>query len=332
MLKKWILPVIAVTLFSCKKESDLNAVQQAETRDAASMMLVPIHSRTATPKQTDSRISTSTLGSSLQYAYVPRNAGDRVNKLFIFIPGTTAGPDDYRTILQVGARAGYHTLGIAYSNIFPVEFYAAGITTDGGVEDILEEYLTGANTSSRVSIGQPNGFENRIIKMLQYLNTNFPGEGWGQYINQNGQLRWEVISASGHSQGSDHSMYMSRKRNLLRAGLFAGPGSFALPNGDNPSFMQGPGITPPANVFGLAHIRDEIRLWSGVRPTWASLAVPGLPTSVDNNNYNGANQLTTNISGTSSAHSAMVSDSVTPIRSNGVPVFANVWIYMCFPR
>lgn len=332
MIKKWIFPLLAVTLFSCKKESELSAVNQAETQDAASMMLVPIDQRTATPKQTDNNINTSTLGSSLQYAYVPRNSADRRNKLFVFIPGTTAGPDDYKLILQVGARAGYHTLGIAYSNLFPVEFYAAGATEDGVVENILEEYLTGDNTSSRVSIGQPNGFENRIIKMLQYLNTNYPAEGWGQYINGNNELRWEMISASGHSQGSDHSMYMSRKRNLLRAGLFAGPGSFTLPNGDYPSFMQGAGITQPANVFGLAHIRDEIRLWSGVRPTWASLALPGLPTNVDNNNYRGANQLTTNISGTSSEHSSMVSDSVTPLRSNGVPVFANVWIYMCFPR
>ncbi len=324
--------MLVVVLFSCKKENDISHIARSESTDAASMMLIPIDQRTATPKQTDSRISTSTVGSSLQYAYVPRRNADRQNKLFVFIPGTTAGPDDYKLILQVGARAGYHTLGIAYSNTLPIEFYAVGATTDDAVENILEEYLTGANTSSRVNIGLPNGFENRIIKMLQYLNAQYPSEGWGQYINESGQLRWDKISASGHSQGSDHSMYMSRKRNLLRAGLFAGSGSFLLPNGSYPSFMQGVGTTAPEKVFGFAHLRDDVRLWSGVRPTWASLAIPGAPTSVDSSNYRGANQLTTNISGTSSTHSSMVSDSVTPIQSNGVPLFANVWIYMCFPR
>jgi hypothetical protein len=319
-------------LVSCKKEIDLESFSLTTYDPASATRLIPIDEHTVFPVETDSSITTTTAGSALQYAYVPRRAMDRVNKLFVFIPGTTAGPDDYKLISQVGAKAGYHTIGIAYSNLLPIEFYALGAIGDGVVENILEEYLTGNNTSSRVDIGKQNGFENRIIKMIQYMDEQFPTENWSQYLDANGQLRWNLMSVSGHSQGSDHSMYMTRKRNLLRGGLFAGPGSFRLLNGNYPTFMRGPGLTPPENVFGLAHIRDEIRGWNDVRPTWATLAVPGLPTSVDNNNFRGANQLTTNISGTSSAHSAMVSDAVTPLRPNGVPEFANVWIYMCFPR
>ena len=82
--------------------------------------------------------------------------------------------------MQAAAANGYYSFGVAYSDLLPIEFYTGLFPNDKTTENILEEYLTGNNTSANVSIGKPNGFENRITKMILWLSANYQAENWKQ--------------------------------------------------------------------------------------------------------------------------------------------------------
>lgn len=333
-MKKIIYFSFSVLLFSaCKKElvptTELS-INRSELQKSQAMLDFAFTEHKATPKQTDPKITTLALGATTQFAYLPTNPAVRKDRLFIFIPGTTATPSNYLKIVKVAASQGYYSFGVAYSDLSPIEFYTGSNPKDNTTENILEEYLTGNNTSGRVSVSKANGFENRIIKMILFMDASYPTENWKRFLTVNNEIIWEKLSVAGHSQGSDHAMYMSQKRNLWRAGLFAGPGSFKLNNGNFPSFMQENGVTLRANVFGFNHTKDLIRPWNGVKEAWATLQLPGLPDSIDDGTVNGANQLTTTIA-TNDGHGCVVSDGSTPNDAGGKPLFANVWTYMCFP-
>lgn len=331
MRKIFILLSITVILFSCKKEINTNNVVKADRNDlSVSVAPVAILAHSARPSDTDSTIDGPAPGNATQYAYLPADASKRKPYLFIFIPGTTASPDGYLKTVQSAASNGYYSFGVAYSDALPIEFYTGLFPNDKTTENILEEYLTGNNTSPNVDIGKPNGFENRITKMILWLNANYPAENWKQFLTADNQIIWEKLSVAGHSQGSDHAMYMSKKRNLFRAGFIGGPGSFKLNNGKYPSFITNPGITPVENIYGLNHTKDLIRQWKDVQKVWQALGVPGTPNSIDDKNTGGSHRLTTSLP-TNDAHSYPVSDYVTPVDNNGKPLYAPVWAYMNYP-
>ncbi len=327
--------VMAVVLFaSCKKEVadvEVTSSPASELQAIALPSLTPIVEHDAEPQQTDAAITTQTVGDPLQYAYLPQNAGQRKDVLFVFIPGTFSTPSQYNNVCEAAAQSGYYSFGVAYSNLSPVEFYEGLNPTDSTVEDILEEFLTGNNVSPRVTVTRANSFENRIIKMVSYLDSLYPTENWKRFLTADKQIRWDKVSVAGHSQGSDHAMYMSKARGLYRAGFIGGPGSFLLKNGNYPSFMQVPGLTPYSKLYGFNHIKDPVRKWSDVKVTWQVLGLPGAPNSVDDKTVNGSHQLTTDLN-LSDAHSGTIQDDVTPKDKNGNPLYAPVWQYMNFPK
>lgn len=331
---KKIFPLfwIALVLFSCKKEAaytDVPANDVSELKSITALPDFPITSHAVQPTATDPNINTQTLGNPVQTAYLPQYAQLRKDKLFIFIPGTFGVPQNYDYLLQAAAQTGYYSFGVAYSNLSAVEFYAFN-PNDKTVENILNEYLTGDNTSGRVNVSRANSFENRIIKMIMYLDSSFVTEGWGRFITPNGNLIWDKISVAGHSQGSDHAMYMSKAHSVARAGFFGGPGSFKLNNGQYPTFMQQPGETPAENLYGFNHTKDAVRRWNDVRQTWEVLSIPGEPNSVDDRRVNGSHRLTTSAP-FPDEHSAICTDDASPLDANGKPVYKPVWAYMCFP-
>ncbi len=327
--------LLALVLFSagCKKEFNNRTMPAAETaeRSAISVTALPvIDEYRVAPEATDPAITTQTIGDPVQYAYLPQNPLLRKDRLFVFIPGTISTPSSYNDVCQTAAYSGYYSFAVAYSNISPVEAYAGLNPDDHTVENILEEFLTGNNTSNRLTVTRANSFENRIIKMIAFMDSLRPDQNWKQFLTQDQNLNWKKISVAGHSQGSDHAMYMSKKRTLFRAGFFAGPGNFKLRNGSYPSFMQEPGLTPPANLYGFNHTGDRVRLWRDVRETWQVIGVPGAPEDVDDKKVNGAHQLTTSVP-MNDEHSGIVQDDPTPDDNNGNPIYALLWRYMCFP-
>lgn len=286
----------------------------------------------ARPQSTDAAITIATIGNVNQYAYLPANAELYKNKLFVFFPGTLATPVKYLEVLQSAARHGYHAIGIAYDNLSTIEAQAGETNDDKRVENIFEEYLTGNNTSAVVNVPKANGLENRIAKMIMYMDSVYPAENWKQFLTADKKIKWQLLSVAGHSQGADHTMYISKKRNVYRATFFSGTYSFKLINGAYPTFISNAGLTPVENIFGFTHKKDPVRLWDDVRKNWAELEVPGKATLIDDAVSTTSHKLVSNAKARLSVYHGMtVADDGTPLDANGIPVFDSVWAYMCFP-
>jgi hypothetical protein len=310
------------TLSACRKEP---AVQLSED----------ILERTAQPEQTDTRITTTTFGNKEQFAYLPKEAMKRKDKLFIFIPGTFAGPNIYTRILKSGAKYGYYSIGISYSNNQTIQSFCTG-NNQNCVSNIFREYLEGVNYSPEVDISSANSLENRISKFILYLKNNYPDENWGRFLNTDHSIKWEKISLAGHSQGSGHVLYISKTRNLLRASLFSGPNGFKLANGQFPNWLSSNGLTTNAKVFCFSNSLDAIADWAEIQVIWNNIGISGSFQNVDNaGSFNGAQKLYTNIdlppAIINPEHGSTVANDNTPLDNNGRAVFERVWKYMCFP-
>ncbi len=331
-MKKLTYALLALcALNACKKDSIVsNQRQDAAAQRLEAATVIPILEHPAKPTDTDPNIRTSTLGNPTQFGYLPESAAKRKDRLFIYIPGTWATPASYHDVCRYAAYNGYYSFCVAYSNLLPVESYQGSNPNDSTVKNILDEYLTGNNVSSKVTVSRANSFENRIIKMILYMDAQFPSENWRRFLNADTTLQWNKLSVAGHSQGSDHAMYMGKARSLFRVGYMGGPGSFKLPNGQYPSFMLAPGLTPDIREYGFNHTADPVRVWSEVQNVWAALSVPGLPEDVDDMMVNGAHRLTSSLA-IGDTHSGTIQDGPTPRDGNGVPLYAPLWQYMCYP-
>ncbi len=341
-MKKTIPCLFLLLLVACKKEAALqqqtsissattaNANNNALTASASAGYAVILHK--ASPQQTDPAITTHTIGGNpVQTAYLPEDAGVRKDRLLVFIPGTISVPSNYDAVCRAAAQNGYYAFAVAYSNNQALESFIGKDYNNTTMENIMNEYLTGSNTSPKVTITRANSFENRIIKMITYMDSLHPAENWKRFLTTNRQLQWSKLSVGGHSQGSDHAMYMSKVRPLFRAAFIGGPGSFQLADGSYPTFMQAPGATPYNNLYGFNHTKDNIRRWPDVQLVWAVLNIPGTPGYVDDGMYSDTHRLIT-VRGGIDTHSGTITDSATPIDSStGKPVFQPVWQYMLFP-
>ncbi|GAB4397594.1 MAG: hypothetical protein OHK0053_14400 [Microscillaceae bacterium] len=287
------------------------------------------------PQTTDPNIST---GLSTQYAYLPQEASLRKNRLFIFLPGTFAKPQTYLRITQTAAEYGYHAIGIHYQNSQDIGSYC-GSTNDETCDSlVLQEFFSGEDTSPLVTVGLANGFQNRIKKMLLYLDAQNPGENWQQFLDANQQIRWNLVSLAGHSQGSGHTLFISKKVRLLRAGLFSGPNGFLLSNGQYPSWVIDAGATPEAQVYGFSNQEDDLSQWVFVSNVWQQIGLEGPEVNVDiSTDFGNSHQLTTEVippptpGSASPTHGSTTVDIVIPLAANGRPRFEPVWRYMCFP-
>jgi hypothetical protein len=202
----------------------------------------------------------------------------------------------------------------------------------------LKEFFKGVDSSQLVNIDRANCHQNRIAKMIQYLQNQNPDENWGQFLTSNGQIRWEMISLAGHSQGSGHAFYISTRVNLLRASFFSGPNGFILANGQYPTWIKSNNGTPLDKMYAFTNTNDNLSKYNLIANTWQNIGLQGTEINVDkSSDFNNSHRLITEIipdqvtGSASPTHGSTTVDVVTPLDVNNKPVFGKVWKYMCFP-
>lgn len=207
-MKHLLFLFLTLLLFaSCKKEFTTNTSTISEISNAVT--LGPTISHNAKPSQTDPAITT--FNDTFQIAYLQITPSFRKDLLYVFIPGTGGAPTPFTEILSAAADSGYYSFGIGYNSQTPIEELAGDNPDDKTVENILEEYLTGNDVSPKVTFTKANSFENRITKMILYLDSLTPSENWHRFLTSDNKIIWRKLSVAGQSQGSDHTMYMSKK-------------------------------------------------------------------------------------------------------------------------
>ena len=295
--------------------------------------------RSVPPAQTSTAI-TSNL--SPHFAINPDPQVTSRGRLFVMLPGTRGTPVNSREIVRTGASRGYHALGLTYPNDDSVQELCGNSPDPDCAGKARREVVTGEDSSPLINVNPANSIITRLTVLLQFLQTNFPDEGWGQFL-RNGQPDWGRITVAGHSQGAGHAGFLAKLVLLDRAVMFSAPGDTGMGVNGTALWLSQPNVTPASRLYGFTHTEDELAPFRRVTASWQAIGLGALGPlfSVDGAStpFGNSHQLTTsafpnpNPTGptASPTHGAPVVDTVTPRDAQGRPIYAPVWIYLAFP-
>ncbi len=282
------------------------------------------------PQDTDPEINLA-----LNRHYVARNPDvSQRNQLMVFFPGTGGIPVNIRTFTNLAADMGFDAIGLTYVNDDAINELCANQGDLDCYGNVRLEGFDGTDRSSLINVNRANSIENRLIKLIIYLESQFPNQNWGQYLDQNNQIKWDKIVVAGHSQGGGVAGIIAKNKRVIRSIMFAAMdynaqlGSFA-------NWMHAPSVTPNSAYFGFSHQQDERVSFIRLSQAWTIYGMNefGSIINVDNNStpYNNTHSLNTNFANIpegSTYHGAIIGDGRFPVDKNGVSIYEPVWRYL----
>lgn len=279
------------------------------------------------PSTTDATITTFDTDSN--FVYLNTSVSPK-NLLLVHLPGSYGEPKRATLFGSLAANQGFHSIGLMYPNVPTVGSFCTNNSDLSCFEKVRREIIEGVDYSNEISIAFNEGIHNRIKKLITYLSANFPNENWEQYLDDNGEVVWEKIIVSGHSQGGGHAAVMAKYFPLKRALCFSSPKDWNNTIGNPPPWLSSSNwFTSRSDVYVFNHVLDvhdqQVIIWDSL-----GLNAFGAIVDVDNNiaPYNQTRQLSTNYVVTSGdEHASTIQDNKTP-KINSVPVFEPVWNYM----
>ena len=279
------------------------------------------------PSDTDPLITTFNTDSN--YVYLNASVIAK-NILVIHLPGSYGEPKRSTLFGSLAADLGFHSIGLMYPNVPTVASFCTSSSDAYCYENVRREIIEGVDYSSSISIGANECILNRVKKLLKYLNTNFPTENWGQYLDFNNDIIYSKVIFSGHSQGGGHAALIGKYHPIRRAVCFSSPKDWSNYFNSPPLWLSSSGwLTSPSNIYCFNHTLDEhtrqLEIWDGL-----GIDNFGTPINVDINSspYSSTKQLTTSYSvPLGDEHASTIQDNKTP-KVSGIPVFIPVWTYM----
>lgn len=292
---------------------------------------VGLERRSVLPSDTDPAIDTF---DSPHSVFVDPAAKQR-NQLLVFLPGTNGRTSGVNSFCETAAEQGYQVINLMYPDTIPAAILGRSPDPDAFLNFRLE-IIEGGDLSEAIQVDRANSIENRLIKLIEYLDHKWPAEHWGQYLTPDEQPNWPSIAVSGLSQGAGHAALIAVRHHVARAVLFGGPKDFDRATNE-PAAWYKPPETPLNLIFTFNHEQD--RQGCNFEQQMENCRALGLdklgdPVSVDSSSppFNNSHILTTNYPGTPvpsiRAHTSVVADGSSPKGDDGKRLFEPVWIYM----
>jgi hypothetical protein len=280
------------------------------------------------PQTTDPAID-----EALNAHYVWLDTLARSNQLLlVFMPGTGGAPAAFQRLEQEGARLGYHVIGLMYQNDKNIGLLCTNSSDPDCYEKARLEILDGVDRTDLVDVSVPNSIDNRLLKVLEYLASEFPTEGWDDFLTR-GQPKWNRIAISGFSQGGGQAALIAKLRLVHRVVMFSSPNDSV---GQEGAAWVTTIATPSNRYFGLAHQRDQ-----GISPilwSWGTLGMAAFGAAVAPESnaapYGGTHMLVTNVTPQSGSfvqkdvHRSTANDNLTPLDADGNPILLDAWRYL----
>jgi hypothetical protein len=269
-----------------------------------------------------------------------RRTVEQLDLLYLHIPGSYDVPASSKKILYHASRMGYPAIGLRYPNSWTVYTLCTGSSDPECFEKVRLEILDGVDRSDLVEISTANSITNRVVKLLDYLDSIFPDDHWSRFLDGEGGVVWSKVAVSGHSQGAGHAAMIGHVHRVHRVGMLAGPPDFSTYFDAPAQWLSEPGATPAESYFGFGHVDDALVPEDNLLAVWGALGlgVFGDAVLVDGLEppFEGSHMLFTEASpafpGLTSRHSSVVLDRYTPDRDDGSPRFGPVWDEMLFPE
>lgn len=254
------------------------------------------------------------------------------HKLFVYMPGTGSIPARHLLVQREAARLGYHVIGLMYANSVGLAA-ACPRTADPNAcfENARLEVLDGIDRTPVVNVNRANSIDNRLTKLLRYLDEQFPEEGWSRFL-AHGEPRWSRIAVAGHSQGGGQAAMIAKLRVVPRVAMFSAvPDS--VPGLGAPTW-EAEHATPSERYWGLVHEHDGF--FGGITAGWVALGMNAFGALVrveaSGPPYDFTHSLKTDLiprtGSFADAHPSTVQDSFTPVGPDGTPLLLDAWRYM----
>ncbi len=244
--------------------------------------------------------------------YMPAQ-GEGNGRLLVYLPGSGGEPEGATAIYETAARRGYHVIGLVYVNDHTIdEMCKQDVSCPGKV---LHENLDGKDRTPVLQVDRANSIENRLVKLLSWLEHNHPEGKWGRYLTAKHNLRWRLIVAMGHSQGGSTAAYIGKVRKLSRVAMLSSPSAgFIDATGKVhiATWVKGAFRTDHQRYFLFANTKDP--RYPRIQADSAAIGVPGPLTSVDGARppYGRSHRLTTSVDA-KSPHNSVLEAAFAPV-------------------
>lgn len=254
--------------------------------------------------------------------------------LLVHLVGSFDSPGSTKVFPAMAANHGYRVVSLKYINSLSAQMACRNSPEEDCYENFRREIIEGVDSSEDTEVDRPNSIENRLLKLLVYLQNEFPEEGWNSFYEDT-TLIWDQIAVSGHSQGGGHAAFLAKERNLQRVVMFAAPNDYSAFFNGGAAWTSATHQTPTANYYALGNRFDEVVEFREEYLQWSNLGMNifGDTVLVDTQNppYQNTRMLYTNITGepgVGTNHSLMIIDDLLPLDDQGNPIFIDAWKYM----
>ncbi len=217
------------------------------------------------PRETDPNIEEGAY--NLRH-YVARTQQDTMQTLVVFLPGTFRGPNNYLYISEQLALMGYHVIGLMYKTDPAINPICRTTDDETCHWRARMETIDGTDRHPSVSVNVTNSILNRLQKVLQFMITKHPDWGLEQYYSS-GQINWNKIIVSGHSQGASLSGILGKEFPVKRVVMWSVMDF--LNSGKIPSWVNN--TTGNEKYYAFIHPKDEAVPFSYAQVGWDKLGM-----------------------------------------------------------
>ncbi len=258
------------------------------------------------------------------------------NTLLLHLVGTLDNPNSTILYPTEAAHNGFHCINLMYRNWTSAQSACAANTDLNCYLDFRREIIEGFDYSSEINVNASNSINNRLIKLLIYLDTNFPAQNWSQFYSGN-TILWNKIIVSGHSQGGGHAAVIGMTKPIQRVLMFGSPNDYIDTLNIPAPWTSQPHIVADSNYFGFNALFDEIVDFWKQYEQWEALGLNSFGDTIDVDAtlapHSNTRQLYTQRMVSSPnplylTHDIMIRDAETPTDNLGAPVFGCTWKYM----
>lgn len=258
------------------------------------------------------------------------------NTLLLHLVGSIDNPNSTILYPTVAANEGFHCINLAYRNGVSGQSACGNVPDSDCHLNYRKEIIEGVNYSSEVNVNSANSIDNRLIKLLQYLDANYPSQNWSQYFSGNA-VNWDKLIVSGHSQGGGHAAVIGISRPIQRVLMFASPNDYSDTLMTLANWTQLPHLVADSNYYSFNALNDEvIEFWKQYAHSEAlnldnygdTVNVDVIPFPYNNTRQLYTKEIVTSPNPFELTHDVMIRDAETPLDSQGNAVFECAWKYM----
>jgi hypothetical protein len=211
------------------------------------------------PRHTDPAIRNSAnshylyLERDIIVAHDPELPADR-HELLLWLTGTNGQGAGPAAFCELAARLGYRVIVLAYPD--DIAATACKEDPDPAAFEAFRHALIAGGSTRHITISRPDSIENRLLKLLLYLKQHRPDEGWGQFLREDGGIRWEAIAVSGQSQGGGHAALIAIEHRVTRVICTGAPKDYSTVLRRPAAWYGHESATPKGCFFAFNHRQD----------------------------------------------------------------------------